>query len=112
MKKGATIERDKTSINLNKNLDNLVPASKIFDMATGWICGQVARDFVKTKTGIRDQMNIQEAEEFKTSKFFSKTDFDMTAIQKEEAEYVPLPKFYTSNREMRESVSYMPISFK
>src|SRR5574344_171954 len=44
LKKGVTIDRDKTSINLNENLDNLVPASKISDMATGWICGQTARD--------------------------------------------------------------------
>ena len=33
-------------------MDNLVPASKISDMATGWICGQTARDFVKTKTAV------------------------------------------------------------
>ncbi len=49
VKKGVTIDRDKTSINLNENMDSLVPASKISDMATGWICGQTARDFVKTK---------------------------------------------------------------
>ena len=36
IKKGVTIDRDKTSINLNENMDNLVPASKISDMATGW----------------------------------------------------------------------------
>ena len=47
--KGVTIDRDKTSINLNENMDNLVPASKISDLPTGWICGQTARDFVKTK---------------------------------------------------------------
>ena len=58
LKKGVTIDRDKTSINLNENMDNLVPASKISDMPTGWVCGQVARDFVKTKVGMRDQMNI------------------------------------------------------
>ena len=45
VKKGVTIDRDKTSINLNENMDNLVPASKISDMATGWICGQTARGF-------------------------------------------------------------------
>ncbi len=82
-KKGVTIDRDKTSINLNENMDNLVPASKISDMATGWICGQTARDFVKTKTGMGGSMNIQESEEFKTTKFFCKTDFDMAAIKKE-----------------------------
>lgn len=39
LKKGVTIDRDKTSINLNENMDSLVPASKISDMPTGWICG-------------------------------------------------------------------------
>ena len=107
LKKGVTIDRDKTSVNLNENMDNLVPASKISDMPTGWVCGQVARDFVKTKVGVRDQMNIQEAEEFKTSKFFCKTDFDMKEIKKEEAEYVPLPKFYTfKSRDARERILY------
>ena len=56
----------------------------------------------KQKTGIGGSMNVQEAEEFKTSKFFCKTDFDMKEIKKEEAAYVPLPKFYTfKSREER-----------
>ena len=107
LKKGVTIDRDKTSINLNENMDSLVPASKISDMATGWICGQTARDFVATKTGRGGAMNIQEAEEFKTTKFFCKTDFDMEEIRKEEAGYVPLPKFYTfRSKEERERILY------
>jgi hypothetical protein len=109
LKKGVTIDRDKTSINLNENMDNLVPASKISDMATGWVCGQTARDFVKTKTGMRDNMNIQEAEEFKTSKFFCKTDFDMDEIKKEEQDYAnyPLPKFYIfKSKEEKERILY------
>ena len=107
LKKGVTIDRDKTSINLNENMDSLVPASKISDMATGWICGQTARDFVATKTGRGGAMNIQEAEEFKTTKFFCKTDFDMEEIRKEEAGYVPLPKFYTfKSKEERERILY------
>ena len=107
LKKGVTIDRDKTSINLNENMDSLVPASKISDMPTGWICGQTARDFVKTKTGKGGSMNIQENEEFKTSKFFCKTDFDMKEIKKEEAGYVPLPKFYTfKSRDEQERILY------
>ena len=107
IKKGVTIDRDKTSFNLNENMDSLVPASKISDMPTGWICGQTARDFIQTRTGIGDSMNVQEAEEFKTSKFFCKTDFDMKEIKKEEAAYVPLPKFYTfKSREERERILY------
>ena len=107
LKKGVTIDRDKTSINLNENMDSLVPASKISDMPTGWICGQTARDFVQTQTGSGGSMNIQESEEFKTSKFYCKTDFDMKEIEKEESGYVPLPKFYTfKSREERERVLY------
>ena len=107
LKKGVTIDRDKTSINLNENMDSLVPASKISDMPTGWICGQTARDFVKTKTGRGGSMNIQESEEFKTSKFYCKTDFNMAEIKKEEDGYVALPKFYTfKSRDERERILY------
>lgn len=88
-------------------LFHLVPASKISDMPTGWICGQTARDFEKTKTGTGGSMNIQESEEFKTSKFFCKTDFNMDDIKKEEAAYMPLPKFYTfKSRDERERILY------
>ncbi len=107
LKKGVTIDSDKTSINLNENMDSLVPASKISDMPTGWICGQTARDFVKTKTGRGGSMNIQESEEFKTSKFYCKTDFNMADIKKEEDGYVALPKFYTfKSRDERERILY------
>ena len=109
LKKGITIDRDRTSINLNENLDSLVPASKISDMASGWICGQTARDFTVTKTGRRGSMDIQKADEFKTSKFFCKTNFDMAAIKKEEQDYskYPLPKFYDfGSPEARERYLY------
>ena len=107
LKKGVTIDRDKTSINLNENMDSLVPASKISDMPTGWVCGQTARDFVQTKVGPNGSMNIQESEEFKTSKFFCKTDFDMTEIKKEEQNYISLPKFYKfKSRDERERILY------
>ena len=109
LKKGVTIDRDKTSINLNENMDSLVPASKISDMPTGWIAGQSARDFIKTKTGHNGSMNIQESAEFQTSKFYCKTDFDMNEIQKEEADYknYPIPKFYTfPSDDARERILY------
>lgn len=101
LKKGITIDRDKTSININENLDNLVPASKISDMAAGWLCGQTARDFVVTKTGLNGNMDIQKAEEFKTTKFFCKTNFDMKKIKAEENDYInyPLPKPYNFDSE-------------
>jgi hypothetical protein len=54
------IDREKTSVNLNENRYSLVPASKISDKPTGWICGQTVRDFIATKTGRGDSMKIQE----------------------------------------------------
>lgn len=52
-------------------------------------------------------MNIQESEEFQTSKFYCKTNFNMDDIKKEEQSYVPLPKFYTfESKEARERVLY------
>lgn len=94
---------------MNENLDSLVPGSKIADMPTGWICGQTARDFVKTKTGRGDSMDIQESEEFQTSKFYCKTNFDMDNISKEEKDYAnyPIPKFYHfESPEARERILY------
>ena len=109
LKKGVTIDRDRTSINLNENMDSLVPGSKIADMPTGWICGQTARDFVKTKTGRGGKMDIQESEEFQTSKFYAKTDFDMAEIAKEEKDYenYKLPEFYHfESEEAKERILY------
>ena len=98
-----------TSINLNENMDSLVPASKISDMASGWICGQTARDFTVTKTGKNGSMNIQEAEEFKTSKFFCKTNFNMDEIKAEEEDYknYPLPIYYNfKSTDAKERILY------
>ena len=107
LKKGVTIDREKTSINLNETMDNLVPASKISDMPTGWICGQAARDFIATKTGFNDSMNIQESAEFQTSKFYCKTNFDMDEIRKEEAKYVDLPITYDfGGQDAKERILY------
>ena len=54
-------------------------------------------------------MNIQEAEEFKTSKFFCKTNFNMDEIKAEEADYknYPLPIFYNfKSTDAKERILY------
>ena len=109
LKKGVTIDRDRTSYNLNENMDSLVPASKIADMPSGWVAGQVARDFTPTKTGRGGAMDIQKSKEFQTSKFFCKTNFNMKEIKEEEADYknYPLPVFYKfPSRDARERILY------
>ena len=109
MKKGVTVSRESTSVNFNENMDAMVPASKISDMPSGWICGQVARDFTPTKTGIGGSINIQTSEEFATSKFYCKTNFNMDEIKAEEDDYknYPLPVFYKfGSKHERERVLY------
>ena len=109
LKKGYTIDHSRTSINLNENMDSMVPASKISDMPSGWICGQVARDFTPTKTGRGGSMNIQESEEFQTSKFYCKTNFNMAELKAEEDDYAnyPLPKPYKfESKDARERILY------
>ncbi|TFH94902.1 type IV secretory system conjugative DNA transfer family protein [Porphyromonas levii] len=87
IKKGVSIDHNKTSINLNEEMGDLVPASKIADMPTGFLCGQIARDFIATKTKKDGSIDIQEAEEFQTTKFYAKTNFNMVEIKQEEGNY-------------------------
>lgn len=93
--KNVSINEDKTSISLNEKMDNLVPAAKIADMATGWLCGQTARDFSKTDEKVFKGFDISDSPDFKTTKFFCKTHFDAEKIKKEEEHYQDLPKIYT-----------------
>jgi len=99
LKKGVTINDAKTSININENLGHLMPASKIADMPTGWLCGQTSRDFIATKTGRNGNIDIENFTEFQTTKFYCKTNFDMEQIKKEEEKYVNLPKIYNFGTE-------------
>ena len=70
-------------------------------MATGWLAGQAARDFTPTDKSVFIGMDIEKSEEFKTTKYFCKTNFDMKAIKAEEDQYRELPKMYkfASDRE-------------
>ena len=97
-----------TSHSINEKMDYMVPASKIADMASGWLCGQTARDFVKTEKGDGERINIEESEEFKTTKFFCKTNFNMDRIKNEKKHYVDLPEIYkfASEKDMRRQLSH------
>jgi Holliday junction resolvase RusA-like endonuclease len=69
----------------------------------------VARDFTPTKTGRHGSMNIQKSEEFQTSKFYCKTNFDMAEIKAEEEDYAnyPLPIAYDfKSIDARERILY------
>ena len=92
--KSVTINEQRVSTSIQEKMDYLVPAAKIADMATGWLAGQAARDFTPTDKASLDVFNIEESEEFKTTKYFCKTNFDMEKIKKEEKYYQDLPKMY------------------
>ena len=89
-----TINDSKVSTSISEKLDYLVPAAKIADMATGWLAGQAARDFTATDKSMLNSFDIEQSEEFKPTKYFCKTHFDMMAIKDEEDHYVDLPKIY------------------
>ncbi len=89
-----TINDSKVSTSISEKLDYLVPAAKIADMATGWLAGQAARDFTATDKKMLSSFDIESSDEFKTTKYFCKTNFDMDEIRNEEKHYVELPKIY------------------
>ena len=92
--RSVSINDHKVSTTISEKMDFLVPAAKIADMATGWLAGQAARDFTATDDSMLDHFNIEQSEEFKTTKYFCKTHFDMKKIKDEEKHYVALPKIY------------------
>ena len=92
--KSITINDSKVSTSISEKMDNLVPAAKIADMATGWLAGQAARDFTPTERSSFSSINLEDSPEFKTTKYFCKTAFDMGKIKREETHYQDLPKIY------------------
>lgn len=80
-----SIDRNKTSINLNERLDALIPAGKIASLQTSEMVGLVAKD-------------VQHGKEFtgqyESSAVHCKINLDMKAIKKEENNYPEMPTYY------------------
>jgi hypothetical protein len=68
-------------VNINEQMDYLIPASKIAGLPAGSLVGQVALDF-------------GQEDDFPSTMYHCATDLDLKAIEKEEKNYVELPKFY------------------
>lgn len=81
VKEGVTIRRNETTINMNEQMDFVIPASKIPSLQAGTLVGQVALDF-----GQEDN--------FPTAMYHCKTNLDLKKIKKEEEAYKELPKVY------------------
>jgi len=92
--KSYSINDNKVSTTISEKIDYLVPAAKIADMATGWLAGQAARDFTPTDGSMMSKFDIENSEEFKTTKYFCKTHFNMAEIKDEENHYIDIPKLY------------------
>lgn len=99
-----SINDNKVSTTISEKMDYLVPAAKIADMATGWLAGQAARDFTATDDSMLNHFDIEQSEEFKTTKYFCKTHFDMKKIKDEEDHYVPLPKIYEFKNDRKKEI--------
>lgn len=100
-----TINDNKVSTQFSEKMDYLIPAAKIADMATGWLAGQAARDFSATKNHVFSVFDIDKSDDFKTSKYFCKTHFDMDRIRREEDRFVDVPKFYTFDSDRDKEVT-------
>lgn len=81
VKEGVTIRRNETTINMNEQMDFVIPASKISSLQAGTLVGQVALDF-----GQEDN--------FPTAMYHCKTNLDLKKIKKEEEAYKELQKVY------------------
>ena len=103
IKKGVSVTRDQTTISMNEEMMPLVPPDKIANMQAGWLCGMTARSFRKLKLGRRNKVDVESEDEFRHSKFFAKTNFDMAAIKNEEKMYKELPKFYVFGNEKKKN---------
>lgn len=103
-----SINDQKVSTTISEKMDYLVPAAKIADMATGWLAGQAARDFTATDERMLNRFDIEQSEEFKTTKYSCKTHFDMKKIKEEEDHYVPLPKIYEFKNDREKETMLKP----
>ncbi|MCM1142752.1 MAG: hypothetical protein NC453_29620, partial [Muribaculum sp.] len=99
-----TINDNKVSTSISEKMDFLVPAAKIADMATGWLAGQAARDFTATDVRMFSNFDIENSEEFKTTKYFCKTNFEMKKIKNEQSHYVDLPKIYSFENDREKEI--------
>ncbi len=111
MKEGISVTRDQTTLSFNEELQPLVPPDKIANMPAGWLCGTTARAFASLKTKNDGSIDISQTADFRPSKFFGKTNFDMKALAEEEKHYVELPKFYTFKNE-KEKNELLAVNFR
>lgn len=82
IKKGAAVNRNSTTININEQMGNLIPANAIADLNTGEVVAKLAMSSsdLKRSTPINN--------------YHCKINLNIDKIKKEEKNYIPLPKYY------------------
>lgn len=78
-----SISQTGTSTSINEKMDFMIPAGKIAALKTGEMVGMIA------------QGEENNTEEYRTSAISGKINLDMSAIKKEEDNYVKMPDYYS-----------------
>ncbi|MDH6358919.1 type IV secretory system conjugative DNA transfer family protein [Parabacteroides sp. PF5-9] len=82
VKQNISIDRNRTTVSMNENMDLLIPGSKIANLQTGQLVGQVAKDFDT------DDSN------FVSTAYHCETTLDVKNIEKEENTFSDCKKIY------------------
>lgn len=89
VKEGVTIRRNETTINMNEQMDFVIPASKISALQAGTLVGQVALDF-----GQEDN--------FPTAMYHCKTNLDLKKLRKKKKPTKNCQKYITLGQQIIE----------
>jgi hypothetical protein len=95
LKENLSIDRNRTTVSLNENMDFLIPASKIASLQTGEFVGRIALDYGMSGT------------DFVTTTYHCRAELDLKTIEREECNYVDTPQFYRfASDESREKILF------
>jgi len=95
MKKGLSISKT-TSVNLNEQMDFLIPANKIADLNTGEVVAKLAMS-TEFKNKFQDTHNT----------YNCKINIDHKQVKKEEAQHQRLPRYYNFGTEQQKNAILM-----
>ena len=89
LKNGVSLDRSRTSVTVNEQRDNLIPASKMASLQAGQLVAQIAQEAGKLQRKHTHSM------------YNCKVNFNHATIANEEKMHCDLPKFYNFGSEQR-----------
>ncbi|MCK5280238.1 MAG: type IV secretory system conjugative DNA transfer family protein, partial [Cyclobacteriaceae bacterium] len=87
VRNGISVDRHRTSINMNEYMDFLIPASKIANLKTGELVGHIAGE------------SEQVSGKYNSNIYHCKIKLNQSAIRKEEKRYTDTPDYYDFGEE-------------